>query len=237
MRPLRLWPLAASLLLALLLAACGAAQTSTSPTSDAMAGMDHSNMPGMSATTAPTSDAVAGTSATTAPDAAPSADSMGGMAGMDHGTVSAEGQPYDAAFIDSMIAHHEGAIVMANQALEQAERPEIRELATAIIDAQEAEIGKMKEWRTAWFPDLPETTGMGMDMGMMEVPEGAEPFDQRFIQAMIPHHEGAVMMAQDALQKAEHQEIKDLAQEIITAQEAEIAQMKTWLQEWYGISQ
>jgi uncharacterized protein (DUF305 family) len=222
MRPLRLWPLTASLLLALLLAACSTAQTPTAPTSDAMADMDHSNMPGMDATTAP---------------AAPTADTMGGMAGMDHGVVSAEGQPYDATFIDSMILHHESAIVMANQVLEQAERPEIRELATAIIDAQEAEIAQMKEWRTAWFPDLPETAGMEMDMGPMEVPEGTEPLDQRFIQAMIPHHQGAVMMAQDALQNAERQEIKDLAQEIITAQEGEIAQMNMWLQEWYGISQ
>jgi uncharacterized protein (DUF305 family) len=217
MRPLRLpshFLFAA--LLALLLGACGAAQTSTAPTADSMAGMDHSTMPGMSSTAAP---------------------GEGGMAGMDHGVVSAEGQPYDAAFIDSMIVHHEGAIIMANQALEQAERPEITELANAIISAQEAEIAQMKEWRSTWFPDLPETTGMAMDMGPMEVPDGDAPFEQRFIEAMIPHHQSAVTMAQDALQNAERQEIKDLAQEIITAQEAEIAQMRQWLQEWYGISE
>jgi uncharacterized protein (DUF305 family) len=237
MRQMRLPTLLATTSLVLLLAACGAAQTSTAPTgavgdaaaaptADSMAGMDHSNMPGMSSTTAPATD-----SGMVAPTA------EGGMAGMDHGVVSAEGQPYDAAFIDSMIVHHEGAIIMASQALEQAERPEITELANAIISAQEAEIAQMKEWRTTWFPDLPETTGMEMDMGPMEVPEGDAPFDQRFIQAMIPHHEGAIAMAQEALQNAERQEIKDLAQAIISAQEAEIAQMKEWLSAWYGIEQ
>jgi uncharacterized protein (DUF305 family) len=51
---------------------------------------------------------------------------------------------------------------------------------------------------------------------------------------MIPHHEGAIAMAQDAQQKAEHQEIKDLAQAIIAAQEGEIAQMKEWQQTWFA---
>ncbi len=191
-------------LLIALLAACGtpAAQTSTAPTADPMAGMEH-----------------------------------GSMGDMDHGVIPAEGQPYDAVFIDSMIVHHEGAILMANQTLEQAERQEVKDLANAILSAQEAEIGQMKEWRTTWYPDLAETSGMAMDMGPMEVPTGDAPFDQRFIQAMIPHHVGAIAMAQDALQNAERQEIKDLAQAIISAQEAEIAQMRQWLQEWYGIEQ
>lgn len=158
------------------------------------------------------------------------------MPGMDHGSMASDA-PYDAAFIDSMIMHHEGAITMANQALEQAERQEIKDLANAIITAQEAEITQLRQWRQEWYPNLAETTGMGMAMGDMEVATGPEPFDQRFIQAMIPHHEAAVMMARDALQNAERQEIKDLAQAIITAQEGEIAQMRQWLQDWYGITQ
>jgi uncharacterized protein (DUF305 family) len=160
------------------------------------------------------------------------------MSGMDHSTMAGMSDaPYDATFIDGMIIHHEGAITMAKQALEQAERQEIKALAQAIVGAQEAEITQLREWRTSWYPDLADTGGMGMDMGDMEVTAGDAPFDQRFIQAMIPHHEGAIAMAQDALQKAERQEIKDLAQAIITAQEGEIAQMKTWLQEWYGIAE
>lgn len=60
-----------------------------------------------------------------------------------------QGVPYDALFIDSMIMHHEGAIVMARQALEAAERPEIRQLAEAIISAQQREIDEMRAWRAA----------------------------------------------------------------------------------------
>lgn len=59
-------------------------------------------------------------------------------------------------------------------------------------------------------------------------------FDQAFLTEMIVHHEGAVEMAEAALQHARHQELRDMADDIITAQTAEIAQMKTWLNEWYS---
>lgn len=152
----------------------------------------------------------------------------------DMSKMAGEG-PYDALFIDSMIMHHQGAIDMANQALEEGERPEIKALAEAIIAAQEAEIAQLQEWRSSWYPDLAPTSGMGMDMGSMEIEsDGEKPFEQRFIEAMIPHHEGAIQMARDAQQKAEHQEIKALSEAIVTAQEAEIAQMRQWLEDWFG---
>ncbi len=69
---------------------------------------------------------------------------------------------------------------------------------------------------------------MAMDLG----PADAN-FDLRFIDAMIPHHEGALTMAKEALQKSQRQEIKKLAAEIIKAQEAEIAQLKQWRSLWY----
>ena len=158
------------------------------------------------------------------------------MSGMDHSTMNMPSAdvPYDALFIDSMIVHHEGAVTMACQALQESQRPEIRQLAEAIIATQEAEITKMKAWRQIWYPDVPSTDGMGMEMGPMTFAEGNAPFDQRFIEAMIPHHEGAIAMARDALQNAEHAEIKELARAIITAQEAEISQMREWLRTWFN---
>lgn len=59
-------------------------------------------------------------------------------------------------------------------------------------------------------------------------------YDLRFIDMMIPHHEGAILMAQDALKNSNHQEIRDLAQKIIDAQKKEIEQLKQWRKQWYG---
>lgn len=152
---------------------------------------------------------------------------------------------YDHRFIDMMIVHHEGAILMAQDALLKANRPELKKLAQSIITGQQKEIDKMKQWRTMWY-----TTNTSSDMEnsedelknmlamntMMVQNLGAKDsgYEERFINIMIPHHNGAVALAVDALEKASHQEIKSMAQGIIDAQKTEIEQMEGWRKQWYG---
>jgi uncharacterized protein (DUF305 family) len=153
---------------------------------------------------------------------------------MDHSMAMDATQPFDAQFIDSMIEHHQGAVTMAQAALAESERAEIIALANAIIAAQEGEIAQMLAWRAAWHPDLPATAGMGMAMGDMNVADDdSQPFDQRFLTAMISHHQGAIDMARMAQEMSDRPEIDDLAAAIIVAQEGEIAQMQGWLAEWF----
>lgn len=64
--------------------------------------------------------------------------------------------------------------------------------------------------------------------------KSGDAFDRAFLTEMIVHHEGAVAMAEAALQDAKHPELKTMANAIISAQTKEIAQMKQWLREWYG---
>ena len=59
-------------------------------------------------------------------------------------------------------------------------------------------------------------------------------YDARFIDMMIPHHEGAVMMAQHALKHSERPELKAMAQKVIKDQQKEIEQLKAWRKSWYG---
>jgi uncharacterized protein (DUF305 family) len=76
--------------------------------------------------------------------------------------------------------------------------------------------------------------GMMMDMNAGLRGKAGDEFDRAFLSEMIVHHEGAVEMAQAALQSAKHQEIKDMARDIIFAQTSEIAQMRSWLKSWYN---
>jgi uncharacterized protein (DUF305 family) len=168
-----------------------------------------------------------------------------GSNSMDHSKMQsspgASTAPYDLQFLDTMIVHHQGAVDMAKLAETRAEHKELKELAASIIYDQEKEIGKMSEWRDKWFAEKTKAINMefpgmahgmgGMDMKRLESLKGAE-FDIEFIKQMIPHHEGAVEMAKDLQKQDAHAELKELAGDIIKAQEAEIKQMREWLGKW-----
>lgn len=57
-------------------------------------------------------------------------------------------------------------------------------------------------------------------------------YDKAFIADMIAHHEGAVAMASLSASNAKHDEVKKLSDDIIIAQEKEIANMKQWQMDW-----
>ena len=75
---------------------------------------------------------------------------------------------------------------------------------------------------------------MGM-MGMNSSRVMSGNMDRSFIEQMIPHHESAIAMAKLAQQKSKHDEVKTLADNIITSQTAEINTMKQWYKDWYGM--
>jgi len=138
----------------------------------------------------------------------------------------------ERGFIEHMIPHHQEAIDTAGEVLERGgTTPEVRELMNNIITAQTAEIAEMKNWYETWYGTAYEDDGKYKPM-MRELTNlsGAE-LDRVFLEDMIVHHMGAIMMARSVQPHVEHEEISELTQNVVTTQSAEIAQMKTILQE------
>lgn len=190
------------------------------------------------------------------------AQASGGMNhdGMNHGDMHKGGMNhnmdvgpadanYDLRFLDSMIPHHQGALVMAKEVLAKSKRPELVKLAKGIISDQNKEIKQMKQLRKQWYPKASSTPIMWHAAMNGEMPMTAEhkqmmqmnmslgkadaDFDRRFLDAMIPHHQGAVTMGKDALQKSQRPEMKKFANNIVTSQQKEIEMMTQWRNQWY----
>ena len=104
-------------------------------------------------------------------------------------------------------------------------------------------------WPTAfWSGQSSPMMGQGMMSGGMMGPgmmnggmmvggtidDSNAPFDQRFLDQMIMHHQGAVISAQMMIADSARPELRDLAQRIMPGQQREIDQMRQWRQDWYG---
>lgn len=169
---------------------------------------------------------------------------------MDHGqmdhsmmnsSANAATADYDLQFLDTMIVHHQGAVDMAKLIPSKGSSEDLKKLGLNIVSSQEKEIAAMRAWREKWFGGKPaainmEMAGMkdsmsGMDLKKLDTLSG-KAFDVEFVKQMIPHHEGAVVMSKEALNRSQKDEIKTLATSIIREQQSEIQQMKGWLEEW-----
>ena len=144
----------------------------------------------------------------------------------------AAGNPTDRAFIAAMVPHHVSAVEMAAIAKTEATSAFVKKLAASITRSQTAEIAQMRGIDAGLAK-----AGIGMgnlqmndhEMGMSMTAEelrGAKPFDKKFIELMIPHHQGALEMSKVELSDGKSPELKALAQTIIRDQEKEIAAMR-----------
>ncbi|MFJ2597104.1 DUF305 domain-containing protein [Streptomyces erythrochromogenes] len=152
----------------------------------------------------------------------------------------------DVAFAQGMIPHHRQAVVMSDMARSHGASDAVKALAERIKKAQQPEIDAMAGWLRAWGERVP--SGMGSMDGMRHGDDDpavpgmmndedldrigrarGNAFDTMFLIQMIQHHEGAIDMAETEKRQGLHGPAKTLADDIITSQTAEIAQMREML--------
>jgi len=160
--------------------------------------------------------------------------------GDDSDTAVTSGNGVDLAFVNAMVPHHESAVAMAEIAQKQAKTAFVKDLASDIISTQRQEIATMQGLEAELVKagvreadlGVPEHM-MGMDADMAAL-EHARPFDRAFIDEMVSHHQGAIVMARAELAKGKNGELRELAQAIIDAQAREIEAMNEARKKQYG---
>jgi uncharacterized protein (DUF305 family) len=153
---------------------------------------------------------------------------------------SPAGNATDLAFAQQMVAHHQTAIDMATVAQRRAQSPFIRKLAQNIASSQQGEIAVLN----ATADDMtdagvqPADLGISDDMAGMNMNDqalaSADPFDRKFVDMMIGHHQGAIRMARVELEDGSSPALTQLAQQIIDAQSQEIEAMNAFRTRTYG---
>ena len=120
----------------------------------------------------------------------------------------------------SMEGHEMAAAVELPAACRAADAPPMPDM-----ESMQSMMGDMGEHQRAFMQSM-MTTHRPMMQGMM-----AEDADVAFACAMIPHHLGAIGMAETELQQGEAAPMKQMAQKIIEDQQREIAELTQWLEE------
>ncbi|MBA2471290.1 MAG: DUF305 domain-containing protein [Pseudonocardiales bacterium] len=141
----------------------------------------------------------------------------------------------DVVFLQNMIPHQARAIAMSQMASNQTTSPQVKDLATRITTEQSPQTQQMSDLLTAWGAPLPATpagigTMGGLGHGQAPATMGGTGFDRMFLQTMIVHHQDAVTMSQTELTLGSNPATRNLAQQIISAQQAQISEMQALLQ-------
>jgi uncharacterized protein (DUF305 family) len=152
---------------------------------------------------------------------------------MDELTAAHPDTPYDVLFIDRMTIHALSTVDATNQCTDAATLADLADLCAAINTSQQNHLSQMQQWRAAWYPDQPATTGAGMTMASLVLPDPqAAGFDERFVEALLPHYAGIQALAEHAARNAEREELRDLATQMVLMQQPRLEQMQVWQAEW-----
>jgi uncharacterized protein (DUF305 family) len=136
----------------------------------------------------------------------------------------------DLRYVNAMISHHRGAMLLAEQA-QKSQRPDIQNLATAILKGEPVSIAELYAWKKSWYNDTRLVADpIGPKLGMYD-----EKFDLRFLNALIAHHQLGVVMTKEARTKSSRTEVLNNADAVEAFLNGGIDMLKGWRIAWYNI--
>lgn len=137
----------------------------------------------------------------------------------------------DLRYVNAMVAHHRGAMLMAEQAEKNSQRSEIRDLAVAIQKDDPQAIAELYAWKKDWYKDNRQVR----DPYPVQLGSGDDKFDLRFLNALIAHHEAGIAMTKEVRLKSSRAEVLNNADAVESFLNNGLLMLKDWRQEWYKI--
>lgn len=137
----------------------------------------------------------------------------------------------DKRYIDAMAAHHRGAMLLAEQATEGAQRKELKDLAKDILAGEPKLIDELYSWKEDWYGD----SRKARDPIVANLGPSDENFDLRFLNALIAHHEAGIEMTREARMKSSRALVLDNADAVEAFLTKTLDAFKAWRLEWYNV--
>ena len=137
----------------------------------------------------------------------------------------------DLRYINTMISHHRGAMLLAEQASLNGSRKEITDLSKDILKNEPGAIAELYEWKKEWYKD----TRLVRDPIVANLGSSDDKFDLRFLNALIAHHEYGLIMTDDAKTKSSRTEILNNVDAVSTFLTTTLKVFEDWRMEWYKI--
>ncbi len=137
----------------------------------------------------------------------------------------------DLRYTNAMIAHHRGAMLMAEQATKYGQRQEIKDLGAAILKDEPAAIKELYDWKADWYQDKRQVR----DPYPVKLGAGDDKFDLRFLNALIAHHQAGVEMTKEVRLKSSRTEVLNNADAVEAFLNNGIDMLKAWRNQWYQI--
>ena len=138
---------------------------------------------------------------------------------------------FDLRYINAMIAHHRGAMLLAEQLEKNTTRPEMKALAQNILADEPKAIAELYAWKKDWYGDKKTVR----DPIVANLGPADEKFDQRFLNAIIAHHEDGIVMTEETRQKSSRAEILNNADAVEAFLVNGIVALKDLRSSWYNI--
>jgi uncharacterized protein (DUF305 family) len=138
---------------------------------------------------------------------------------------------FDLRYVNAMIAHHRGAMLLAEELRSKTARPEMKALAEEILAAEPVAIAELYAWKKSWYNDARPVR----DPAVANLGEADDTVDLRFLNAIIAHHEAGIIMAKATHAKSSRSEILNNANGVEQFLSNGITALKGLRTEWYNI--